>query len=198
MGKGEQTREHILEKASVLFNRQGFAGASLADIMEATGLQKGGIYRHFESKEALALEAFDHALARIRRRFEQALEGRRHAIERLHAVVDVIRDNFTRPHVEGGCPVMNTAIENDDGNPELRARALQAMDDWAAMIRRIVERGAERGEVRPGTDPDEVATLVIALLEGAIMLSSLHRDPVHVQRAVAHLERHFERELRAA
>jgi AcrR family transcriptional regulator len=197
MGKGEQTREHILDRAAEVFNRQGFAGASLADIMEATGLQKGGIYRHFESKEALALEAFDHALAPIRRRFERALEGRRHAIARLHAVVSVFRDNIIDPQIEGGCPVMNTAIENDDGNPELRARARQAMDDWAAMIRRIVERGVERGEIRAGTDPDEVSTLVIALIEGGAMLSSLYRDNRHMLRAVAHLEQHFERELRA-
>ena len=56
MGRGERTREHILEQAAGLFNRKGFAGASMSDVMAATGLQKGGIYRHFESKEALAAE----------------------------------------------------------------------------------------------------------------------------------------------
>jgi TetR/AcrR family transcriptional repressor of nem operon len=195
MGKGEQTRERILEQAAVLFNVQGFAGASLADVMQATGLRKGGIYRHFESKEALALEAFDHAVGRVRARFAQALEGRRHAMERLRAIVGVFREYAVDPPVPGGCPVMNTAIETDDGNPELRERARAAMEEWRAMVRRTVEKGKERGEVRTDVDGDELATIALSLLEGAIMMSKLYRDPVHVLRAVDHLDRHLTAEV---
>lgn len=197
MRKGELTREHILDKAATLFNQQGFSGASLSDIMEATGLQKGGIYRHFESKEALALEAFDHAVGRVRARFVEALADRRHAMDRLLAIVSVFRAYLTDPPVPGGCPVMNTAIENDDGNPELRRRARAVMDEWRLLIRRTVERGRERGELRPGADPDEVATVMISLLEGAIMMSKLYRDGSHLRHATEHLERHLEATLRA-
>ena len=49
--KGERTREEIIQQAAVVFNRQGFAGASISDIMRETGLEKGGIYNHFASKE---------------------------------------------------------------------------------------------------------------------------------------------------
>ena len=73
MRSGEQTRENIIRQAAALFNQQGFAGASMSDIMLATGLQKGGIYRHFESKEALALEAFDYAVACMGARFAAGL-----------------------------------------------------------------------------------------------------------------------------
>ena len=54
MSKGEQTRERILARSAQLFNRQGYFGSSLADIMRETGLEKGGIYNHFSSKEQLA------------------------------------------------------------------------------------------------------------------------------------------------
>ncbi len=73
MRRGEETRERIVATAAGVFNERGFAGASMADLMAATGLQKGGIYRHFESKEALALEAFDHAIARMSERFAAAV-----------------------------------------------------------------------------------------------------------------------------
>src|SRR5208283_5028756 len=69
MTKGEQTRREIVRKAAPLFNQKGFAGTSLADLMDATGLQKGGIYRHFSSKEELAAEAFDYA-------WQKAVSGR--------------------------------------------------------------------------------------------------------------------------
>src|SRR4030088_3203913 len=58
--KGEQTRREIVQKAAPLFNQKGYEGTSLSDLMKATGLQKGGIYRHFSSKEELATEAFDY------------------------------------------------------------------------------------------------------------------------------------------
>jgi AcrR family transcriptional regulator len=49
--KGERTRSYIIERSAPLFNRQGYAGTSLKDIMEATGLEKGGIYNHFVANE---------------------------------------------------------------------------------------------------------------------------------------------------
>jgi len=61
MRKGEQTRQVIIRKAPPIFNQKGYEGAALSDLMQATGLEKGGIYRHFESKQQLATEAFDYA-----------------------------------------------------------------------------------------------------------------------------------------
>ncbi len=192
MGKGEETRERILARSAQLFNRQGYAGASLADIMRETGLEKGGIYNHFSSKEQLALESFDYAYELVRQRVGQALAGKFHAIERLLAIVFVFQSEFDDPPVAGGCPILNTAIEADDANEVLRDRARVAMDDWRSTIHRIIHRGIERGEVRPTTDADEVASLLIATLEGALMLSNLYRDPIHMQRAAVHMSRYIE------
>ena len=192
MGKGEETRERILARSAQLFNRQGYAGASLADIMRETGLEKGGIYNHFSSKEQLALESFDYAYELVRQRVRQALAGKYNAIERLLALVSVFQSEVDDPPVAGGCPILNTAIEADDANEVLRDRARAAMDDWRDTIHRIVNRGIERGEVRPTTDADEVASLLIATLEGALMLSNLYRDPVHMQRAAAHMSKFIE------
>jgi len=68
MSKGEQTRTMILERTAQLFSCKGYFGSSLSDIMEATGLEKGGIYNHFTSKEQLALEAFDYAFEMVQQR----------------------------------------------------------------------------------------------------------------------------------
>src|SRR6266480_5374711 len=83
MSKGEQTREMILERTAQLFSRQGYFGSSLSDIMHETGLEKGGIYNHFESKEELALEAFDFAVELVSQRMRLALAGKINAIDRL-------------------------------------------------------------------------------------------------------------------
>ncbi len=192
MSKGEQTRERILASSAQLFNRQGYFGASLADIMRETGLEKGGIYNHFSSKEQLALESFDYAYGLIQERVRQALSGKFNAIERLLAIVSVFQGIVEDPQVAGGCPILNTAIEADDANEVLRDRARSAMDNWRTTIHRIVNKGIERQQIRPGVDADEVASILIATLEGAIMLSNLYKDPLHIQRAAEHIAHYIE------
>lgn len=196
MRKGERTRQWIIERAAPLFNRKGYAGASISDVMAETGLQKGGIYRHFESKEGLALEAFDHAVAVMAERFATALREHATAPDRLRAIVAVFHSHVTDPPLPGGCPVFNTAIEADDGDPALRARAREAMDRLRAMIRTTVERGIARGELQCDTDPDAFATILISTIEGGIAMSRLYDDPVHATRAAEHLTRWIEERTR--
>ncbi len=192
MSKGELTRERILARSARLFNLRGYAGSSLADIMHETGLEKGGIYNHFASKEQLAVEAFDYACGLVQQRVRQVLSGKRNAIERLLAIITVFQAMIEDPPVVGGCPVLNMAIETDDANEVLRDRARAAMDNWRDTIHRIVSRGIERQEVRAEIDADEAASIMISTLEGAIMLSNLYKDPVHIRRAAKHMTGYVE------
>ena len=195
MSKGEQTRERILARSAQLFNRQGYFGASLADIMRETGLEKGGIYNHFNSKEQLALEAFDYVFEQLQQRIRRALAGKYNAVERLLAIVSYFQELLEDPVLVGGCPILNTSIEADDAHPGLRDRARGAMDNLRGTIQRIINKGIERHEIRPEVDADACATVFIATLEGAIMLSKLYQDTVHMQRAAEHLRWYIETAL---
>lgn len=197
MGRGEQTRERIVEAAAGVFNERGFAGASMADLMAATGLQKGGLYRHFESKEALALEAFDHAIARMSGRFAAAVGSSPHAVERLHALVEVFATLPDDPPIPGGCPLMNAVIECDDAHSPLRGRAERAMDDLRALVRRTAESGIRRGEVRAEVDAEALATVMVSMLEGALALTRFYDDPRHIRFAADHLRKHLDGSVRA-
>ena len=196
MSKGTQTREMILERAAQLFSRQGYFGSSLADIMHETGLEKGGIYNHFSSKEQLALEAFDYAYGLVQQRVQIALQDKKHAVDRLLALVAVFESNALDPPVDGGCPILNTAVEADDAQPALKARAANAMDIWRDTFHRVIAKGIAKQEVRPEVDADVVATLFISMLEGALMLSKLYDDTIHMRRAVAHLTQYIETSIR--
>jgi AcrR family transcriptional regulator len=195
--KGEHTREMILLRAAQVFNRKGFFGASMSDIMEATGLEKGGIYNYFHSKDDLALQAFDYAMDLVREEFAAAIKGKFHAIDRLQAVLQVYRRIAAGEPLAGGCPVLNTAIEADDAHPALKGRARDAMQELHDFIARLVQRGVERGELRPGTDPQEAASLILSTLEGAVMLTRLSSDSTYMDRAIAHLTWYLDSTLRA-
>lgn len=197
MSKGEQTREAILEKAVELFNAHGFSGVSLTDIMQATGLQKGGIYNHFTSKEELALEAFDYAFNRISELMGQAIKGKRDPLDRLIAIIEFYQHYFESPPFKGGCILFNTAVENDDSNPALCERARHAMSLWQELIIRTVQRGINQGEMRREINPELVATLIISTLEGSFILTKLHGDPVYIRRAVDHLLAYVESSVKA-
>src|SRR5262249_6056105 len=118
----------ILERTAPLFNQQGYFGVSLSAIMQATELEKGGIYNHFVSKEQLALASFDYAWELMREHTRQALAGKKHAVERLYAFTDAFLQIADGSLLAGGCPVLNTAIEADDALPILRERVRAAMD----------------------------------------------------------------------
>lgn len=197
MTKGDETRQRILHRAAEVFNRQGFSGASLSDIMQATGLEKGGIYNHFGSKEQLALEAFDYATGLYKEALQANLKGKRHAIDRLVVVIDIYRSILDGFPVPGGCPVMNTAIEADDTHPALRERARTAMNDWREFIIYTIQGGIDRGQLRTDVDPAAVASFIMAALEGAVMLSRLYADNSHMNAVVTMLGHYLDTQIRA-
>ena len=190
--KGERTKRRIVELAAPVFNQRGYAGASLSELVAATGVEKGGIYNHFGSKETLALEALDYSVALLVDAFGRSLDDVEDAADQLAAIVDTFAGELDHPHVAGGCPVANTALESDDTNPELCAHARTAMDSWHRLIGSIVKRGKQRGELRPDVDPYELASVMTAILEGALMLSRLLHEPAHMRRAAVHLKGHID------
>jgi TetR/AcrR family transcriptional regulator, transcriptional repressor for nem operon len=197
MSKGEQTREMILHQAARLFNRRGFFGSALSDVMDATGLEKGGIYNHFKSKEDLAFQAFDYAVDLLRKEIAAAIKSNKNTVDRLRAMIAVYQREAEGYPLPGGCPIMNTAIEADDAHPALRARAQQAMDDMRDAISRTVRLGKERGEIKPEVDAETFSILMLCAMEGAIMLSKLYGNLKPVNRAAAYLTEILEREVRA-
>ena len=196
MTKGEQTRRRIIEAAAPVFNKRGYEGASLSELMAATGLKKGGIYRHFSSKEVLAAEVFDYTWEAAWKARLLHLDEITNGIEKLKQYIANFVDR--RSPVAGGCPVLNTAIEADDGNPVLRAHAAKALRFWLSRLEAIVEQARKRGETRPEVDPKAVATVIVASLEGALMMGRLQRNDEPLRTVQSHLSRYLETEVALA
>ena len=171
MNKGELTRERIVAQAAPIFNQRGFAGCSMQDVMDATGLEKGGLYRHFESKEELAAEAFKYALSQAVKTRTADLAHIEDSVPKLRYVVArFVEAPSTMP---GGCPLMNTAIDADDGNPVLRKLAKAGLNDWKKRISTLVKQGIQAREIRKEVEPRRIANTIIATLEGALMISRM-------------------------
>lgn len=195
MTKGEQTRKKIVEEAAPIFNRNGYEGSSLSALMKATGLKKGGIYRHFSSKEELAAEAFDYTWRAAWRARVFPLDEQTTGVERLKQLISNFIEH--KSPIACGCPILNTAVDADDGNSVLRTRVRKALRSWLALLRVIVRQAAKRGELRPGVDAKSVATLIVASLEGGLMMSRLERNDDALRKVQAHLNHHLDTEVAA-
>jgi TetR/AcrR family transcriptional regulator, transcriptional repressor for nem operon len=190
--RGNATRRRIVEQSAAVFNRHGYSGTSMSALMAATGLEKGGLYRHFESKEDLAAAAFDYAWETVTEPRRRGLENCTTSLEKLLLLVR----NFVEPlprAIPGGCPLLNTAIDSDDGNAVLREKARGALDEWRSVIVEIVCQGMRSGELRSDVDPIAVATIVISSLEGAITFSRLEKT----REALFMIGKHLESYLRS-
>lgn len=193
MRKGEQTRRVIIEKTAVLFNEKGYASTSMADVTAATGVQRGGIYNHFAGKEELARASFAHATRCISQRLRQALRGVTDPVERLLAICDAFAGMYAeeRPF-PNGCPVLNTAVEAKGEWAALREEARRAADKLCRLIADTVRDAREQRRFASAVDPDEVASIVVGMLEGGVLLTVLYDAPVHLERAAAHLRTYVE------
>ena len=187
MRKGEQTKPTILDKASQVFSVQVYAGASMDDLTRAAHLTKGGLYNHFDSKDDLALASFDHTMNLVYQRFAGLATGLRDTRSRLMAVLQLYASLIEEPVVPGGCPILYTAVEADDTHPALRERAQVAADSWRGYITRTLEKGIELGNVKPDVRPAATAELILAALEGAIVLAKLYGDGKMMQRILTNL-----------
>ena len=195
MTKGEQTREDIILKAVDVFNTKGYAASSISDIMAATGLQKGGIYNHFSSKDELSIAAFEHASAIVGQRMTDAIKSQNNAVAKLIALISTFRMHVENPPYVGGCAVLNAAVESDFANPELREHVCKVMDELRALIVYVINEGIKRRQIKPSVNSDYCATLFIATMEGGVMLSSLYRDPKYIDYSIHHLTEYIRTQL---
>lgn len=173
MSKAERTRQFIIEKTAPIFNTKGYAGTSIADITDATGLTKGSIYGNFENKDEVALAAFDFNLAQVQQILHSEIEKQNTAKDKLLVYVKVY-DNFLKyPFPIGGCPILNTAIEADDTHQVLKSKAADAITNWKSKIVQLINLGIQNKEFRVDVNPDQTALIIIAMIEGSIMITKL-------------------------
>jgi TetR/AcrR family transcriptional repressor of nem operon len=193
MSKGEATRQRIIAQAAPLFNQHGYEGCSLQDVMAVTGLEKGGIYRHFDSKEELAAEAFDFAWATtLSKRFDNLAAIPNH-VDRLKQHIL----NFTvRSGLPGGCPLLNTAVDSDNGNPVLRERVRKALRGWQNSLKKILHEGIAAGTIQPDIDINKTASLLIGTLEGGMLISRIEKSDQALRNALDHLDNYLETKIR--
>lgn len=172
MPKAEETKARIIKETASVFNKKGFVGTTLSDMEAATGLTKGSIYNNFENKDEVALAVFDYNLKKVNDLIQKEMDKHHSAKEQLLSYVKIYGANVSdSPFTSGGCPILNTAVEADDTHPLLKKRASNAVTAWMNKVANLIEKGIKQKEFRSSINSKETAALIVASIEGAIMIS---------------------------
>jgi TetR/AcrR family transcriptional regulator, transcriptional repressor for nem operon len=185
----ESTKKRILEESARLFNIQGYKATSISDITAASGLTKGAIYRHFQDKEDLEKKTFSHLAKEVVTRFTKAVKSQDNAPDKLAAICSFYEEHLNGVFIEGGCPMLNAAIESDDTKEGLKNEVLSLKDMLQTGLRTILEKGIKYGQIKPETDVVHYSIVFIAMLEGGIMMSKLSGNSKDMKAVVQQLHR---------
>jgi len=189
MTKAERTRKFIIEKTAPIFNRKGYAGTSLADLTEATGLTKGSIYGNFKNKDEVAVAAFNYNFGLMSDWVKERIDNEPNPIKKLKVYITIFSNFTENPVLRWGCPVLNSATEVDDTHVELRENVVEAIRKWHSSIVRIVNTGKEEGKISPDVDTYAFAWTLLALIEGGVMLVKVTGKINTLKAAMRHAEK---------
>jgi TetR/AcrR family transcriptional regulator, transcriptional repressor for nem operon len=186
------TKEAILRKSGILFNTQGYKATSLSEITDSTGFTKGAIYKHFKNKDVLELESLNYLATVMFQKMREKVREQKNAGDKLRSLFTFFESYVSNPPVKGGCPLLNVAIEADDTSPTLRKGANQFLSLFRDSIITILDNGVRYDQIKSNVDKEFYATLIIASLEGAIMMSKLSGNNSDIKKVTKHLKEQIE------
>jgi TetR/AcrR family transcriptional repressor of nem operon len=184
------TRERLIESARFLFWERGFAGTSMAELLAHAQVNSGSFYHFFDSKEALLRAVLEGYLELLRPMVvSPAFASARKPLERIFAILAGYRQRILATDSKYGCPLGRLALEIDPENAPAHALIAENFQGWIGAVRECLDE--MKPALPPRTNLDDLASFVLVVMEGGVMLSRSYRSVEPFDRAVAQLREHF-------
>jgi TetR/AcrR family transcriptional repressor of nem operon len=192
MAPKTDTRDRLIETAARLFLDKGYNATGVALILKEAGVNSGSLYHFFPTKEDLllaVLEQYKHWLwpMVIQPVFDRISDP----IERVFGILDGYRRMLMETGCAMGCPIGNLALELSDSHPAARKLIAENFEGWRAAVRESLDAACDR--LPEGIDRDQLATFVLVVMEGGVMLAKAKRSLEPFETAMAQLREHFDR-----
>src|ERR1700750_1624605 len=178
--KGERTRARIVEKAAALIHERGVAGTTLEDVQAAAEVSGSQMYHYFPDKNELVQAVIDYQADTIVTNQGHALSSA-NGVEAWRSMVIAAAQ---RTEAKGGCPLGSLVGQLAESDPEARALIAAGFDRWAAALGGELRSLHADGKLPSGIDPDDLATTLLATLQGGNLLGQVHRSARPFETAV--------------
>jgi TetR/AcrR family transcriptional regulator, transcriptional repressor for nem operon len=189
LSKSERTKLFIIEKTAPLFNKKGYAGTSLNDMISVTGLTKGSIYGNFKNKDEVALASFDFNFQLVAAHIRKEMSMKKSVIDKLLVYPETYRNFSKLSFLHHGCPITNTSTEADDTHPLLREKAMRALIYWKNTVKRHLESGIQNNEIKSNINVHEVVAVFVSIIQGGVMQAKVLGKTDSLDAAMNFLER---------
>lgn len=171
MGRRTDTREKMLTASSRLFTEQGFEATGLLQIIEESGTPRGSIYFHFPGgKEQLGVEAVELSTLGTVAAVTKAIQRGGSTAEAVRLAARALAASLEQSDFQLGCPVATIALETASSSPKLRQACEEFFASWRALYRRSL-----LAEQRSVEEAEALSTLIVAAIEGALLLARTSR-----------------------
>jgi AcrR family transcriptional regulator len=155
----------------------GYSAVSMDRIVERSGVTKGALYHHFDSKKALAQAVIGGTIrTMVVDSFLVPLEEASNPIDGIQACLRRQLECLTAEQISCGCPLNNLAQELSASDDDFRKQISDLCEQWRAALARALVEGQEAGQVRGDVEPADVATFLVAAVAGVAGFAKTTRD----------------------
>ena len=174
--KGAQTRQRIVAAAADLILQLGVAGTTLEDVRAQAGVSSSQIYHYFADKETLVRAVVDYRAQTVVGETHEPALAAVEGIDGLRAWRDMIVSVTEDAGCQGGCPLGSLGSELAELDHAARHDVAAGFNRWEAAIRACLQGMRDRGQLVPAADTDQLATAMLAALEGGLLLAEIERN----------------------
>ncbi|MGD2188019.1 MAG: TetR/AcrR family transcriptional regulator [Desulfobacterales bacterium] len=194
--KGTRTRQNIIEKSLKLFCVKGYYNTSISDILEATGLTKGGLYGHFSSKEEIWYAVYDEALSIWRQVVFEGIPSSSTPLKRIQTLIENdINHKLGKDIFEGGCFFHSQLVELSGQSVTMSTHIQRGFMQLAGLLCTWLEQADQQGMLKENLNFKAIANYIIVSLNGAAALHASSHDPAILAHTVSQL-RFYIRQLK--
>lgn len=189
MGKGEETRQTILDEALALSSQIGIGSLSIGALADKAGMSKSGLFAHFGSKEEMQIAVLREGQQRFVDTVVRPALKAPHGVARLRAILANWLDWTRKAKLPGGCPMNAAAQEFDDQPGPVRDAVEAGLADGRRLLANAVRLAIEAGELRPDTDVDQFVFEFSGIVMVTMQSQRLFREKDANRRALDAFER---------
>ncbi len=169
-----------MEEAAALIHERGVAGTTLEDVRVAAEVSGSQMYHYFPDKNDLVQAVIDYQAETIVNNQGQLLRS----ANGVEAWRKMVISEAKRTKAKGGCPLGSLGGQLAECDPEARVLISAGFDQWAAAIGDGLRSLHADGKLRSGIDPDDLATTLLATLQGGLLLAQVQRSTRPFETAV--------------
>jgi TetR/AcrR family transcriptional repressor of nem operon len=188
--KKRSNRDRLLDEGLRVLWERGYAGASVREIIGAAEVPQGSFTYHFRSKEAFCLEVMEIYIRSKRPMIDDTLLNEALSpLVRLEAYLDATVESILKSGVEKGCMLGNLSVEASDRSESIRCRLIQVFGELQSYVAGCLRDAVGSGDLPESTACDELAAMILSLMQGAILRNRVERNGTYLLGAKESLMR---------